>query len=555
MEKRIFRRLCIIALLTLVLSTVSSLTIYYNFYKTQSERDLSSFGELIKINLEEVDDDLKYLNDIKNVDSQIRIGYFNSKGEALFDSKKDIRSLTNHMDRPEFIDAKKYGIGMESRYSTTLSKSTYYIAYNLNNENVVRISREKENIFGAFLKVLPMDILLSIVIFIFAIILSKYATRKILQPLNENAEDLENIDINEIPEIAPFMRQIKNQNKTIKKQLLEMEQNQDTISAILENMTEGIVIINKNREILIINESTSKYLGSSKNLVGRDVLELTRNAELLDSIKNAFNGEGAEGILEIENRSIKYILNSIYTRDKLTGVILLLIDETKEKRNEKIRSEFSANVSHELKTPLTSIYGFSELIKNNMVKDEKDKEEFINRIYEESKRLLVLIDDIIQISSLESNENINKTIVDLEEIVNRVVENNLQNAKNRNISIEKSGSAKINANATMMWELITNLVENAIKYNRENGFVKINISESKDYVEMKFIDSGIGISEKDQERIFERFYRADKSRSKKSGGTGLGLSIVKHIVISHNGEIKIESKENIGTTIIVKLPK
>lgn len=555
MEKRIFRRLCIIALLTLVLSTVSSLTIYYNFYKTQSERDLSSFGELIKINLEEVDDDLKYLNDIKNVDSQIRIGYFNSKGEALFDSKKDIRSLTNHMDRPEFIDAKKYGIGMESRYSTTLSKSTYYIAYNLNNENVVRISREKENIFGAFLKVLPMDILLSIVIFIFAIILSKYATRKILQPLNENAEDLENIDINEIPEIAPFMRQIKNQNKTIKKQLLEMEQNQDTISAILENMTEGIVIINKNREILIINESTSKYLGSSKNLVGRDVLELTRNAELLDSIRNAFNGEGAEGILEIENRSIKYILNSIYTRDKLTGVILLLIDETKEKRNEKIRSEFSANVSHELKTPLTSIYGFSELIKNNMVKDEKDKEEFINRIYEESKRLLVLIDDIIQISSLESNENINKTIVDLEEIVNRVVENNLQNAKNRNISIEKSGSAKINANATMMWELITNLVENAIKYNRENGFVKINISESKDYVEIKFIDSGIGISEKDQERIFERFYRADKSRSKKSGGTGLGLSIVKHIVISHNGEIKIESKENIGTTIIVKLPK
>lgn len=555
MEKRIFRRLCIIALLTLVLSTVSSLTIYYNFYKTQSERDLSSFGELIKINLEEVDDDLKYLNDIKNVDSQIRIGYFNSKGEALFDSKKDIRSLTNHMDRPEFIDAKKYGIGMESRYSTTLSKSTYYIAYNLNNENVVRISREKENIFGAFLKVLPMDILLSIVIFIFAIILSKYATRKILQPLNENAEDLENIDINEIPEIAPFMRQIKNQNKTIKKQLLEMEQNQDTISAILENMTEGIVIINKNREILIINESTSKYLGSSKNLVGRDVLELTRNAELLDSIKNAFNGEGAEGILEIENRSIKYILNSIYTRDKLTGVILLLIDETKEKRNEKIRSEFSANVSHELKTPLTSIYGFSELIKNNMVKDEKDKEEFINRIYEESKRLLVLIDDIIQISSLESNENINKTIVDLEEIVNRVVENNLQNAKNRNIFIEKSGSAKINANATMMWELITNLVENAIKYNRENGFIKINISESKDYVEMKFIDSGIGISEKDQERIFERFYRADKSRSKKSGGTGLGLSIVKHIVISHNGEIKIESKENIGTTIIVKLPK
>ena len=555
MEKRIFRRLCIIALLTLVLSTVSSLTIYYNFYKTQSERDLSSFGELIKINLEEVDDDLKYLNDIKNVDSQIRIGYFNSKGEALFDSKKDIRSLTNHIDRPEFIDAKKYGIGMESRYSTTLSKSTYYIAYNLNNENVVRISREKENIFGAFLKVLPMDILLSIVIFIFAIILSKYATRKILQPLNENSEDLENIDINEIPEIAPFMRQIKNQNKTIKKQLLEMEQNQDTISAILENMTEGIVIINKNREILIINESTSKYLGSSKNLIGRDVLELTRNAELLDSIKNAFNGEGAEGILEIENRSIKYILNSIYTRDKLTGVILLLIDETKEKRNEKIRSEFSANVSHELKTPLTSIYGFSELIKNNMVKDENDKEEFINRIYEESKRLLVLIDDIIQISSLESNENINKTIVDLEEIVNRVVENNLENAKNRNISIEKSGSAKINANATMMWELITNLVENAIKYNRENGFIKINISESKDYVEMKFVDSGIGISEKDQERIFERFYRADKSRSKKSGGTGLGLSIVKHIVISHNGEIKIESKENIGTTIIVKLPK
>lgn len=555
MKKRIFRRLCIIALLTLVLSTISSLTIYYNFYRVQSERDLSSLGELIKINLEEIDNDLKYLEDIKKVDPQIRIGYFNSKGEALFDSKNDIRSLTNHKDRPEFVDAKKYGMGVKNRYSDTLSKSTYNIAYKLDNGNIFRISREKENIFGAFLKVLPMDILLSIVIFIFAIILSRYATRKILQPLNENNEDLESIDLNEIPEITPFIRKIKNQNKTIKKQLLEMEENQDTISAILESMTEGIVIIDKNRKILLINETTSEYLVSNKNLVGRDVLELTRNQKLLNSIKDAFEGKSSEGILEIKNRSIKYILNSIYTRDKLTGVIILLIDETKEKRNEKIRSEFSANVSHELKTPLTSICGFSELLKNNMVTKESDKNEFINRIYEESKRLLVLIDDIIKISSLEDNRCINKIEVDLEKVVESVIQNNLESAEKRNIHLEKNGSASIRANETMMWELITNIVENAIKYNRDHGFVKINITKFKDYIEMRFEDSGIGISKKDQERIFERFYRVDKSRSKKSGGTGLGLSIVKHIVISHNGEIKIESKENIGTTITVKLPK
>lgn len=555
MERRIFKRLCLIALLTLVISTISSLTIYYNFYKGSSERDLINLTEIIKINLNDTDSDIAYLNNIKNIDDEIRISYFDENADVLFDSKKDISKMTNHSDRPEIIDANKYGMSDTKRYSNTFSKNNYYVAIKINNGNIIRLSRENENIFGAFLKVLPLDILLSVVIFIFAIILSKYATRKILEPLNEKTSDLNSIDVDEFPEIAPFIRQIKYQNNTIKAQLYEMQNDKDTITTLLENMREGIIILDRFKSILVINESTSEFLNCKEDIVGEHFLNLTRNEELINAISKGYDGIESEGIIDISNKSIKYILNTIYNNEKLTGVIVLLIDETESIRIKNIREEFSANVSHELKTPLTSIYGFSELLKNNMIEDEKDKFEIENRIFEEANRLLILIDDIIKISSMEKDEEIVKVSIDLKSLSEKILDNFKEKAKEKNITLELEGEANIFANSTMMWELITNLVDNSIKYNKEYGFVRISLNENKDFVKISIKDSGIGISKEDQNRIFERFYRVDKSRSKKSGGTGLGLSIVKHIILAHNGDIEIESMENVGTTISAIFPK
>ncbi len=555
MERKIFKRLTVIALLTLVLSTISSLMIYYDFYKTGSEKDLTNLAQVIKINLDDIEDDISYLEEIKDIDKQIRISYFNSDGNVIFDSKENIKNMSNHSNRPEFKEAIEYGIAREKRYSDTLSKETYNIALKTKDGLVIRISRESDNILGAFLKVLPMDILLSVIIFIFAILLSKYATKKILEPLNEENLDINNIDINTLPELSPFIREIKYQNETIYSQLIEMERDRETISAILENMREGIVILDSFENILVVNESTFRFLNCNNNILGENFLNLSRNEKLINSIRDAFNGKETEGILNINERSLKYILSSIYTRDELTGVVLLLIDETEDMKTLKIREDFSANVSHELKTPVTSIYGFSELLNNNMVEDEKDKKEFINHIYEESKRLLFLIEDIIKISSMEKDDEVSKVKVDLEEIVNQVFSSLKIYADDKNIKLSKKGSAKLSANSTMMWELILNLVQNAIKYNNVNGYVEVILKENDEYIEIIVKDNGIGISDEDQLRIFERFYRVDKSRSKKSGGTGLGLSIVKHIVLLHEGKIDILSEENIGTSIKIQLKK
>lgn len=555
MERKIFKRLTVIALLTLVLSTISSLMIYYDFYKTGSEKDLTNLAQVIKINLDDIEDDISYLEEIKDIDKQIRISYFNSDGNVIFDSKENIKNMSNHSNRPEFKEAIEYGIAREKRYSDTLSKETYNIALKTKDGLVIRISRESDNILGAFLKVLPMDILLSVIIFIFAILLSKYATKKILEPLNEENLDINNIDINTLPELSPFIREIKYQNETIYSQLIEMERDRETISAILENMREGIVILDSFENILVVNESTFRFLNCNNNILGENFLNLSRNEKLINSIRDAFNGKETEGILNINEKSLKYILSSIYTRDELTGVVLLLIDETEDMKTLKIREDFSANVSHELKTPVTSIYGFSELLNNNMVEDEKDKKEFINHIYEESKRLLFLIEDIIKISSMEKDDEVSKVKVDLEEIVNQVFSSLKIYADDKNIKLSKKGSAKLSANSTMMWELILNLVQNAIKYNNVNGYVEVILKENDEYIEIIVKDNGIGISDEDQLRIFERFYRVDKSRSKKSGGTGLGLSIVKHIVLLHEGKIDILSEENIGTSIKIQLKK
>lgn len=553
MERRILKGLSIIALIVLVISTIASQLIYYNFHENNIKENLNNIAQILHDSIDNMTEQetISYLRELNSLDEAMRITYINKDGKVLFDSMK--KTDENHSNRPEFKEAEKFGASSIKRYSHTISQNTYYIALSLENNNVIRIAMQKNNMAKTFFKVLQVDFLISIVIFLISIYLSKYATKRIIEPLNKDNFDIENLSFNELPELSPFIHKIKTQNKIIKKQMNELEKEKNTIETILQQMPEGIIIIDKDEEIILMNKASEKILRCEINMIKKNYRHLTFNEDLIRSIENAYNKKEEEGILEISDRNIKYLINYIEGHEDIEGVVVLLIDETEEEKMRKIKDDFSANVSHELKTPITSIYGFSEMLKNNMISSEKDREDIINMIYSESKRMLSLIEDIIRISQLEDTEEIKKEKINIKEITQKVIESLKIESVSKNISLKVEGDAIIMSNETMIWEMLVNLIGNAVKYNIENGIVNIKIRQDKEKAEIEITDTGIGISEEDQLRIFERFYRSDKSRSKKYGGTGLGLSIVKHIVNSLNGNIKLTSKLGYGTKITVKI--
>ena len=557
MNKRIYRSLIFIAFLTLILSTIVSLFVNYKFYEKSSIDNMSNLTNTIKEDLENTDDRIEYLERISRINSKIRISYFDQGANPIFDSKADVKTMENHGNRKEIINANSSIEKKATRYSETLSTDSVYIAYRLSDGSYIRLASPINTIAGSFFKILPINLILAVFIFIIAMFISKNSTKKILEPLNKSSSDPESVDLSEIPEISPFVREITAQKDIIAKHLEQIKIERDTIGLILENMREGLLILDSEKNILVINKKATEFLSSNLNssmgLNDKNILYVTREEKLIDSIENSYKGKSYSDSIEVGDKIIKYYVNPVYIGDEISGSIVLLIDETKRQRLEKIREEFSANVSHELKTPLTSICGFAELLKNDMVAVD-DQKEIISSIYSESNRLLDLIDEIIRISSLESSVTVKKEDVNLREIADELAYQFRDKAEKKNVRIIVNGNEKLMANNTMMWELLSNLLDNAIKYNKEDGSVKIDMSRDNDNVILSVEDTGIGIDNKDLDRVFERFYRVDKSRSKKSGGTGLGLSIVKHIIKNHDGNLKVESELGKGTKITVYLP-
>ena len=557
MNKRIYRSLIFIAFLTLILSTTVSLFVNYKFYEKSSIDNMSNLTNIIKEDLENTDDRIEYLERASRINSKIRISYFDQGANPIFDSKADVKTMENHGNRKEIINANSSIEKKATRYSETLSTDSVYIAYRLSDGSYIRLASPINTIAGSFFKILPINLILAVFIFIIAMFISKNSTKKILEPLNKSSSDPESVDLSEIPEISPFVREITAQKDIIAKHLEQIKIERDTIGLILENMREGLLILDSEKNILVINKKATEFLSSDLNssmgLNDKNILYVTREEKLIDSIENSYKGKSYSDSIEVGDKIIKYYVNPVYIGDEISGSIVLLIDETKRQRLEKIREEFSANVSHELKTPLTSICGFAELLKNDMVAVD-DQKEIINSIYSESNRLLDLIDEIIRISSLESSVTVKKEDVNLREIADELAYQFRDKAEKKNVRIIVNGNEKLMANNTMMWELLSNLLDNAIKYNKEDGSVKIDMFRDTNNVILSVEDTGIGIDNKDLDRVFERFYRVDKSRSKKSGGTGLGLSIVKHIIKNHDGNLKVESELGKGTKITAYLP-
>lgn len=554
MKRRFFRYLMGISLLTLFLSTIASMFIYYSVYVDRSNKDLSNIVIAMGETLNKIDDDENYLDDVARKKRDFRITLIKEDGDVVYDSSQDAKFLPTHKDRPEVIKAQKNGFAKIERYSNTLSKDLYYVSLRLEDGKVLRVSREMDNLLGAFRKVFPIDILMSLLVFAIATVVSRRLTKKTFEPLNNLNEDLLTIDTDMFPEISPFINKINKQNKTIKDNYREISRERDTIETILKNMKESLIIIDENKNLLSVNNSARELFNSKRDLIGENILNLIRDEDLLKLIDDALMGSSVESITNIGDREFKFYVNPVFEDKKVRGVVILFIDETEEIRALRLREEFSSNVSHELKTPLTSICGFSELLVNGMV-DDDNKEEFYKLIYDDSKRLLNLIEDIMKISGLETEEAFSREEIKLNELIRDILRAQRNLIDEKNIAVSLEGHGLVYENKTMMWELFANIINNGLKYNKDGGKLDIKISEDEKNYEVSIVDTGIGIPSKDLARIFERFYRVDKSRSRKIGGTGLGLSIVKHVLQSIDGKLEISSKLGMGTSFKIILRK
>lgn len=560
MRKKINRRLYFLGIITLILTNVLSLFVYYNFYTREAKKEITMRSTALAYSLNEEGDNIEYLKGYVSELPEMRITYIDSDGKVLFENRKDKEDLENHLNREEIEQAIATGEGSAKRKSETLGNTTYYSAKRLDDGTIIRVSRESKNAFGGFIEILPYDLGILIIILIISLIMSKHSTDKIVKPLEEAGENIDDLkEIAVYDELKPFVRRIKSQNDLIKSQYEEIKVDRDKTQEVLNSMKEGLLLIDRDKNIISINESGKRYFDSPVDKIeGQSILALTRDEEVLKAIDKVFNEKTGSSVLIDKGKDgikkyYKIYINPSQVKD--VGAILLIMEVTKEVEAEIIRSEFTSNVSHELKSPLTSIMGFAEMIKSDMVTDEKDIKEFSGMIYKESSRLLQLIEELLSLSKLNEENIVLKENVNVRKVAEDVADSLSFEAKKKNIDIEIEGEGEIISANTLIYEMLFNLVSNSIKYSNDDKVVKIKIEDEKDKMLISVEDQGIGIKREEIPRIFERFYTVDKSRSKQNGGTGLGLSIVKHIINVLKGDIEVGSNLGEGTKFKITLFK
>lgn len=497
------------------------------------------------------------INYLESVSTQeYRITWISAQGDVLFDTHSDIEMMENHSDRPEIIEAIQTGYGWNSRESETMMLQQVYTALRLEDGSILRISDEQDTFFAfilSMLKPLLLGLLLSAIL---SNCLAKYLSKEIIKPLHQLDLNNPSENVKAYEEITPLLVQIKKQYQENDRQLIELTRKKVEFELITRDMAEGLIILGSGGEIFSINQSAGKLFGIIKeNCIGKNFLTVYRGKELSDILHAALEGTHSEGMLPLGGHLYQVSASPMLEENTVTGVVVLLFDVTQQSETEQIRREFTANVSHELKTPLHTISGCAELMSHNLVQ-EKDIPQFSQQIYKEAQRLIRLVEEIISLSKLDEGVELDMhEEVDLYSIGKEITEKLTDMAKNNNVTLTFQGeTAKLRGSYTLLSGVMHNLCENAIKYNRPFGTVDISVKSKGNTLCLQVEDSGIGISEKDQNLIFQRFYRVDKSRSKEIGGTGLGLSIVKHAVCLHNGRISIKSALSVGTCITVEFP-
>ena len=551
LTKKIFKSTMLVCALVLAVGLIAVMGILYNDFDGQMREELSKEALYLAYGVDQQGVD--YLKNIK--DKNARITYIDQDGTVLYDNKADAAEMENHSDRKEFQEAEKYGVGESSRYSDTLSEKTIYYAQRLKDGTVLRVSGTQDSVLALVENlVLPLVLVLFLML-ILSGIMASVISKRIVKPVNEL--DLEHPEENQIyEELSPLLSKIHRQNREIQNQLELAKQQQAEFSLITENMQEGLIVIDKYTMILSANSSAWSLFRVDKVSQGESVYCLDRAEDFRHAIEQVLSGEHAELILKLNGSDIQLIANPVIRGQKTEGAVILLVNVTEKLERENLRREFSANVSHELKTPLTSISGFAEIMQDGLVKEE-DIPQFAGRIYKESQRLLQLVEDVIQISQLdEEKTSYTWGPVDVYQVCKNAFESLKEKAQSMNVHLYICGdSMKMEAVRTLLEEAVYNVCDNAIKYNRNDGSVSVFLTQTAHEIQIVVKDTGVGIPREDQDRVFERFYRVDKSHSKEIGGTGLGLSIVKHAVGTLKGSVILRSEEGCGTEICMKFPK
>lgn len=549
MKKKIFRSILTVAVAVFTVSIVIIMGVLYSYFGSIQERQLTD--ELLLAATAVEKNGMEYL---EALDSQrYRLTWVAEDGSVLYDTQADESTMENHADREEIREAMESREGVSSRYSTTLLEHTLYSARRLNDGSVLRISSSRATIW-----ILALGMFQSIaIILIFALILSGVLAdrlaKRIVKPLNQL--DLEHpLENDTYEELSPLLRRMDKQHRQIDTQLMELRRKTDEFTQITGNMREGLVLLNEKGVILNINAAAKNLFHATPTCIGADFLSVERSHEISLTIEKAMAEGHSQIHFERDGRAYQLDVSRIESDGAVVGAVLLAFDVTEEAFAERSRREFTANVSHELKTPLQSIMGSAELIENGLVKPE-DMPRFVGHIRTEAGRLVTLIEDIIRLSQLDEGDKLPFDEVDLLEAANEVAASLQDAATAKRVSLGVSGEAvTIQSVRRLITESLFNLCDNAIKYNVEGGAVKISVCREGEQAVLTVRDTGIGIPPEYQERVFERFYRVDKSRSKETGGTGLGLSIVKHSVQYLGGHICLESTPGQGTAVTIILP-
>ena len=549
MTEKIFRSIILTAVIVLIGCFIAVGTVQYGYFTNLQRQELTAELNLAAPSVER--DGLDYLESLEDTSS--RITWVAADGRVLFDSDASADEMDNHADRSEIAEALETGSGESERYSATMTEKTLYMARRLSDGSVLRVSSAFYTILTVALGSMQAFFAILLAAIAVSVLLARRLSRRIITPLN--TLDLQHpLDNDAYEELSPLLKRIDQQNRRIEAQVAELKRRQDEFSAVTRSMNEGLVLLNAENHVLSLNPAAMRLFNAGEDCVGRDFVTVSRDVPVTNAVRDALSTGRGAAQLERGERIYQIECSRIESDGAILGVALVAFDTTERAQAEQMKREFTANVSHELKTPLQSIMGSAELLENGLVKSE-DQPRFIERIRSEAARLMALIEDIIRLSELDEGAAVPMETVDLLSVAKDAADTLQESANKKNVTLALEGeSAPIQGAPRLIYEIAYNLCDNAIRYNRAGGHVSVRVQPENGYALLEVADDGIGIPEEHQRRVFERFYRVDKSHSRASGGTGLGLSIVKHAAALHHAEIELKSEVGKGTTISVRFP-
>jgi len=552
MKRRIFWNIFLPSLIAAILLGGAILLAQYQTYERRIFSELTTVCEYVESGLLSASDEPEYLKQLPTID---RVTLIDTDGTVLFDSASDVSKLENHAGRPEIVEAHSIGEGTSSRYSETQLMKNFYYARLLQDGRVLRIATSQQSVFGLIGNLaLPM-LLVLIAIVVVSLFFARFAAKAIVQPIN--ALDLDHPLANvAYDELAPLLTGLERQRREIQSRMTALSEKQREFTAVTDHMREGFILLDAKERIIAVNDSASRTFNvDGASLRGAHLLMLCRNVNLQQAVEQSRREGAGESKLTRGSKTYQILASQVTDNDVPAGTVILILDITDRAAAEQMRREFSANVSHELKTPLTSILGYAEIMRDGLAKSE-DMNRFAGKIYAEASQLMSLIDDIIRLSLLDEKTTLPERVsVDLKAVCEDVCQRLMPQADKAGIELSVNcEQANVFGIPKIIEEIVQNLVDNAIKYNTTNGKVGVTLTKQEQHVELRVSDTGIGIAQEFIPRVFERFYRVDRSRNKQIGGTGLGLSIVKHSAEALGATVHLESMPGVGTTVTVSFP-